>query len=302
MRRFLVIDVVGLTPKLLGSGAMPRLEGYARANAFKSLQPDLPAVTLTAQASMLTGVAPSVHGGVGNGWYFRELGEAWLWRQSPELLQAPTIFERWRTARPGQPFRAGLLVVEPAEPRGPERHAAPHLLGRRPQGRRRAIASPRRCASRLNARLGWFPCSASGGRARRSRARVGSWTPASTCSRPTVPGLTTVSSPTSTTTCSASGRRRRGARSRRRGRRRSRKTARSRARRGHRNRGGERVRHHARERVGAPQPSAAPRRPARGASRAQTVRCSTREIPAPSRSATTKPRTSTWPTPPTSQR
>ncbi|HEX9794697.1 MAG TPA: alkaline phosphatase family protein, partial [Planctomycetota bacterium] len=64
MRRYLVLDVVGLTTRLLQSGAMPRLEAFARENTCLPLQPDLPAVTCTVQASMLTGAAPAQHGAV----------------------------------------------------------------------------------------------------------------------------------------------------------------------------------------------------------------------------------------------
>lgn len=103
MRHILVLDVVALTPKLLGGGAMPRLAAFAAARVLRPLAPSLPAVTCTAQADMLCGVTPAVHGAVANGWYFRDLAEVWLWRQSANLLQAPTVLERWRAHHPGSP-------------------------------------------------------------------------------------------------------------------------------------------------------------------------------------------------------
>ena len=51
----------------------------------------------TAQTSMLTGVSPQQHGIVGNGWYFHDLNEVWLWRQSERLVQAPSIWDQLRT-------------------------------------------------------------------------------------------------------------------------------------------------------------------------------------------------------------
>ncbi len=54
----------------------------------------VPAVTTTAQTSMLTGALPQEHGIVANGWYFRELGEVWLWRQSEALVEAHAVWER----------------------------------------------------------------------------------------------------------------------------------------------------------------------------------------------------------------
>ena len=103
MERVLVLNVVGLTPGLLATGVLPRLGAWAARHGVRPLMPDLPAVTCTVQASMLTGERPSVHGAVGNGWFFRELCEVWLWRQSSRLLQADTVFERWRAEHPGSP-------------------------------------------------------------------------------------------------------------------------------------------------------------------------------------------------------
>lgn len=48
-----------------------------------------PGVTMTAQASMLTGLPPSQHGVVGNTWYWRQLGEVRNWVQSNRLLPEP---------------------------------------------------------------------------------------------------------------------------------------------------------------------------------------------------------------------
>lgn len=69
---------------------------------MRPLVPPLPAVTSTVQASMLTGEPPSVHGAVANGWFYRETAEIRFWQQSRSLLQAPTLFDRWRTSRPGE--------------------------------------------------------------------------------------------------------------------------------------------------------------------------------------------------------
>ena len=107
MERWLFLDAVGLTPALLHSGAMPGLQGWAVQRELRTLVPDLPAVTCTVQASMLTGQPPSRHGAVANGWYFRELAEVWLWRQSVHLIDGggtlPTVFSRWRETYPDSP-------------------------------------------------------------------------------------------------------------------------------------------------------------------------------------------------------
>ncbi|MFJ9026898.1 alkaline phosphatase family protein, partial [Streptomyces sp. NPDC102259] len=65
----LVLDVVGLTPRLLDH--MPHLKALAQAGSLAPLGTVLPAVTCAAQSTFLTGALPAEHGIVGNGWYFR---------------------------------------------------------------------------------------------------------------------------------------------------------------------------------------------------------------------------------------
>ena len=82
MNKVCLINVVGLTPNLVRHA--PRV---AALGTPKPLKAPLPAVTATAQASMLTGLPPSQHGVVGNGWYFRDTGEVRFWQQSNALVQ-----------------------------------------------------------------------------------------------------------------------------------------------------------------------------------------------------------------------
>jgi predicted AlkP superfamily pyrophosphatase or phosphodiesterase len=90
----LVLNVVGLTPDLLEHA--PHLRALARDGAVRPLTTVLPAVTTTVQSSMITGALPREHGIVGNGWYFRDLSEIWLWRQSNRLVGGEKI---WDAAR-----------------------------------------------------------------------------------------------------------------------------------------------------------------------------------------------------------
>lgn len=105
VRKHLILNVAGLTPKLLTSGDMPRLEAFAYLRGGPSpWTPSLPAVTASVQADLLCGGRPgSGHGIVGNGWYFRDLAEVKMWPQSARLIQQPTVFERWRAQHPGSP-------------------------------------------------------------------------------------------------------------------------------------------------------------------------------------------------------
>ena len=98
--RLAVLNIVGLTPSLLGEST-PSLVAFARrSGGIRSIVPDLPAVTCTAQASMLTGTPPREHGIVGNGWFDRALGEVQFWKQSGKLVERPRV---WDVARARDP-------------------------------------------------------------------------------------------------------------------------------------------------------------------------------------------------------
>lgn len=79
MQRTLVINVVGLTRNLIGEHT-PNLQKLLGNSV--DIKPMVPAVTCAVQATYLTGKTPAEHGIVANGWYFRDLNEVWLWRQS----------------------------------------------------------------------------------------------------------------------------------------------------------------------------------------------------------------------------
>jgi predicted AlkP superfamily pyrophosphatase or phosphodiesterase len=99
MDKLLVVDVVGLTPDLLVH--MPRLRRLAESGSTSVLEPVLPAVTCSVQSTFLTGLTPAEHGIVGNGWYFRDLGEVFLWRQHNRLVQGEKVWETIRREHPG---------------------------------------------------------------------------------------------------------------------------------------------------------------------------------------------------------
>ncbi|MFD1506290.1 alkaline phosphatase family protein [Georgenia yuyongxinii] len=98
MRKMVVIDVVGLTPRLLEH--MPHVRAVAHRGYQAELGTVLPAVTCSAQSTFLTGLPPSEHGIVGNGWYFRDLGEILLWRQHNGLVSGEKVWETIRRERP----------------------------------------------------------------------------------------------------------------------------------------------------------------------------------------------------------
>ena len=98
MKRVLLLDVVGLTPRALAH--MPRLSRLASDGWQARLDTVLPAVTCSVQSTMLTGLTPAEHGAVGNGWFFRELGEVHLWRQHNRLITGEKLWETARRAVP----------------------------------------------------------------------------------------------------------------------------------------------------------------------------------------------------------
>lgn len=98
MTPLVVVDVVGLTPKLLRH--MPNLSALASSGWQAPLGTVLPAVTCSVQSTFLTGTMPAEHGIVGNGWYFRELGEVFLWRQHNRLVAGEKLWETARAANP----------------------------------------------------------------------------------------------------------------------------------------------------------------------------------------------------------
>ena len=100
MQRAAVINVVGLTESLLGPST-PCLNSLLAGGAKAVITPVLPAVTCTAQSTYLTGLPPSGHGIVGNGWYNRELAEVQFWKQSNHLVGGRKVWELLREAHPG---------------------------------------------------------------------------------------------------------------------------------------------------------------------------------------------------------
>lgn len=110
--RVCVINVVGLTPKLLPHA--PRLAALGTSTPWTS---PLPAVTCTSQATILTGLAPRDHGIVGNGWYFRDTEEIRFWQQANGLIQGEKFYEGFETAKMFWWFNQSAPVKYSATPK-----------------------------------------------------------------------------------------------------------------------------------------------------------------------------------------
>lgn len=109
MQPLVLVNAVGLTSRLLSLA--PRLDRLAQRGWCVPLREAIPAVTCTAQATILTGQTAERHGIVGNGWLFRDTGEIRFWQQSNRLIQAEPIYQTARrlAAQRGHSFRCAKL-------------------------------------------------------------------------------------------------------------------------------------------------------------------------------------------------
>ncbi|MCA8921169.1 MAG: alkaline phosphatase family protein [Planctomycetes bacterium] len=155
VKRTLVALVVGLSESLIGEDT-PAIRALAERGWVAPIDPVLPAVTCTAQATYVTGLPPSGHGVVGNGWYWRDRAEVAFWKQSNALVQGPKL---WDLARERDPaftcatmfwwFNMFADVEWSVTPRPIYHH----------DGRKGAdvYAGPPELRARLNRELGRFP-------------------------------------------------------------------------------------------------------------------------------------------------
>lgn len=155
MHPTLVILAVGLSPALVGEHT-PNLQRLAARGGLRPLASVTPAVTCTVQSTLVTGLAPSRHGIVANGWYFRDLSEIWLWRQSNRLVAGEKIWDAakardasftcakmfwWYNMYSSADWSATPRPMYPADGRKiPDHYAHPHALH-----------------DELDAKLGQFP-------------------------------------------------------------------------------------------------------------------------------------------------
>lgn len=109
MQPILWINAVGLTRRWLAYA--PRLQAIAAEGWVADMPEVLPAVTCTAQATLLTGEWPNKHGIVANGWLFHSTNEVRFWQQCNRLIQAEPLYEtaRRQAAARGRAFKSAKL-------------------------------------------------------------------------------------------------------------------------------------------------------------------------------------------------
>ncbi len=93
--RVAVLNIVGLSKSLLGANA-PGMTAFAEKHGLQTYKPAFPALTTTAQSSIITGTPPEKHGIVANGWYDRESAEVRFWKQSNHIVHGEKIWDKLR--------------------------------------------------------------------------------------------------------------------------------------------------------------------------------------------------------------
>jgi len=89
--RTMLINVAGLGRDLIAE--IPSLAAMASKGTNLALEPVLPAVTCTMQATLSTGEPPARHGIIANGLYFHDTAEVRFWEQSAHLVNAPRFWD-----------------------------------------------------------------------------------------------------------------------------------------------------------------------------------------------------------------
>ena len=109
MQPIVLINAVGLTPRLLAHA--PRLRAVAATGWQADMPEVLPAVTCTAQVTLLTGLLPEKHGVVANGWLYRGANEVRFWQQSNRLILGDPLYAtaRLRAKARGQKCKVAKL-------------------------------------------------------------------------------------------------------------------------------------------------------------------------------------------------
>jgi len=92
LRRLLVVQAAALGHGMLAARGLAEWRGLR----FRPVEPPFPGLTCPVQATFRTGLTPSGHGIVGNGFRFRELGRPLFWEQSAALVAGRRVWDRYR--------------------------------------------------------------------------------------------------------------------------------------------------------------------------------------------------------------
>ena len=92
MSKIIVVDIPGLVGSDIDEIKTKNIFKIIR-NNHSALIPTFPAVTCSAQSSVLTGTYPSEHGIIANGYYDKTYKEIHFWDQPSKLVEKPQIWD-----------------------------------------------------------------------------------------------------------------------------------------------------------------------------------------------------------------
>ncbi len=93
-QHLILLSMPGLRPgDIRDASRTPTLAGWASSGASATLLPSFPCVTSTVQASTWTGVKPSEHGVIANGFYHRDRREVEFWVAWNEVVRGEQIWD-----------------------------------------------------------------------------------------------------------------------------------------------------------------------------------------------------------------
>jgi predicted AlkP superfamily pyrophosphatase or phosphodiesterase len=81
--------------------SMPRLKALTAAGDRAELAPGFPAVTCSVQANMTTGLPPSEHGVIANGFYWRDKQTVEMWTSPNDCIERPQLWDILHEEAPG---------------------------------------------------------------------------------------------------------------------------------------------------------------------------------------------------------
>jgi predicted AlkP superfamily pyrophosphatase or phosphodiesterase len=99
-KRVIVLNVVGLTPAHLADNRLTNLRAILSDGAMAKVKPPFPAVTGTVQATFLTGLEPSRHGVVCNGYFDRKRQMVTMWEQTGINISGEMIWDTLKRIDP----------------------------------------------------------------------------------------------------------------------------------------------------------------------------------------------------------
>ena len=101
-KMIVVLNIVGLSPHFIEtkSNVIPNIVSLSKSGAYRKMTPSFPAVTCSAQATLLSGKPPRDHGIVGNGFFNRRTMRTEFWAQESTLVSGPRIWDIMRMRDP----------------------------------------------------------------------------------------------------------------------------------------------------------------------------------------------------------